>query len=430
MKKHLLLIEDDPKVSSFVSETLDGEFLVSPAASLGDAEKAVSEKKFDVAIYDYDLKGGGLEGYRKLRRTAPALPVIMISDLGDIAVAVSAAKLGVKDVLMKPLEADRFREAVERNAAKEKRPSALRLDKVSGGEWMSGFGEKISLMLSELRAAASGNADVVMCAEDGINVASVAELLHFCGRLSDRPFSSIDLRSFSRDSAEALFWSTVRGVMKEGGCGTVLLKNTQALDEHFVISILDFLGKRRSGAAPEGVDSSGRVVISSNDPVQIAELGARGRLSGFSEIHVPPLRDRRDDMPLLAAAFMSKYSSRYGRNVGAISSEVLEFLSAHGWPGNYSELELFIKLAVLNCSAGVLTMKDLPVNFEALSENFLRKTASGGCLGLEALKEGYERALYGAVLENFGGDVNRAADFLDVPGPVFSERSRDLGLLT
>jgi len=431
----ILLIEDDPAASLSIKEILGNKYSVTQAPDVESALKMIGGRKFNLAILDHDLKGEkGLGPYLKIRRIDPTLKVVMISLINDVSVAVSAAKMGVVDFLRKPLEAEKLREVISRHIAKSE--EAPRLILTSKSAWLIGASEIASSLLTQLKSLAASKDDVLVFGEMGIDKRAVAELIHKSGPLSARRFSSIDLMAFNKESSEGLFWSTVQELLEdrtgktdeEDLCGTVMLSCIERVSDHFAMSILEFLRKRRTTTSFERLDKLIRVIVSAEDAIRLSELETKGYFEGFSKLNIPTLRERKEDIPILISACVDQASSKYSKSVKGISAEALRFMSFYRWPGNYRQLESFLTLAVLNMKEDVISLKEMPVDADMVTEVYLKESDVSGILSLGELDQGFEKKFIGMVIDHAGGDEGRAASFLDIPKTAFQERIKTLGL--
>lgn len=438
MKKRILLIEDDLKTAQSTREILGDKYEISEVNSLGEALKAVSSGETDLIVYDLDMAGGeGLEGYKKIKRAIPRAKVIIISSLNDIPLAVSASKIGVKDFLRKPLEAERVMESIARNISSERRPS-LNLNGIEGVEWLKGGGDKLKGMFVELEGILGRDDDAVLFGEIGVDKGSLAKVIHSFGSLKTRRFVLLDLASFGKEFTEAHFWAMIQELMQDRSgevdddelCGTIFLSGIETLSEHFVLSIFEFLKKRRAASNLEKIDKAIRIVIAIEDPVKLAQLEAAERLKDFLKLIIPPLRERREDIPLLIDAYLKTISGKVNKRIDSISTEALKFLAIYDWPGNYREFEIVLYLAAQNAGSGAILAKDLPLNFDVLAEEYLSESLSGAPGALPAFRMGFERKIYELVLIECNGDAERAASFLDIPKTAFKERAANIGLIT
>jgi len=416
-KRTILLIEDDHKTEGAVREVLGKEYSVETVKD-GEAAAAFLQKTSpDLIIIDFDLKEkDGLQLFKELQ---PAVRTIMLSVSGSIPLAVSATKLGVSEFLRKPINAEQLKSAVEGNIARDE----VRLRWVEGLDWLRGGSSRVTELLADIRKALQGTSDIFLIGERGIPKGKVAEFLNANSAQKKRRLVKIDMSSFRRESLEPLFWASVQEFMalpegkslssEKERCGTIYFENLENLDEHFLQAIFDFFRERRGK-----IDKSIRAVF-----------GFYGRSSVPKSaqclIEIPPLRQRKDDLPFLLELYLRRYSEQYDKEVSYVSTEVLEFLAAYDYPGNYLELERMIQEAVLRAPGANLALEHFPVDFRATMNPSIRSGLEEN-LPLEEAKRRFEKSLYHLLLKKTRGDGSRVARFLDVPKSVLMERLKDL----
>ena len=149
------------------------------------------------------------------------------------------------------------------------------------------------------------------------------------------------------------------------------------------------------------------------------------KIKDYALIEIPPLRERKEDIPYLLGVFLKNYSSKYNRNVKFISTEVLDFLAAYDYPGNYLELESLVQEAVLETVSEKIELKNFPFDFKGLLKTSLKK-GLGENLTLEEAKRRFEKSLYGILLEKSNEEKPQVARFLDIPKTSLVERLEDL----
>ncbi|KPJ65437.1 hypothetical protein AMJ44_10125, partial [candidate division WOR-1 bacterium DG_54_3] len=374
----------------------------------------------DLMMIDFDLKGkDGLEIFKELQ---PSPRVIMFSASGSIPIAVSATKLGVSEFLRKPINAEQLRSAVEKNISRE----AIKLRRGKGIEWLSGKSPKLKEMFAKIQKALEAARDIILVGERGIPKERVAEFIHQNGPKRERKLAKIDLSSFRKETLEAHFWANIQELMgrpkasslqnEQDLYGTVYLENLEGLDEFFKRSIFNFF-KERKGR----IDKSIRAIIGIYDKNEIQRLKIK---EGFL-IEIPPLRERKEDLPGLLELYLKRYSTEYNKKVEFISSELLDFLAAYDYPGNYLELERLIQGAVLEAASDKLELKNFLLDFRGLLQTSLKKGLEEN-LTLEEAKRKLEKILYPTLLKKFDGDKSRVARFLDIPKATLVERLEDL----
>ncbi len=415
-KKTILLIEDDHKTETAVREALRAEYKIDAVKESRAARAYLDEKKPNLVIIDFDLKGqDGLQVYKDL---APSGKVIMLSISGSIPLAVSAAKLGVAEFLRKPINAAQLKEAVSRNIS----ILEMKLQWVKGMEWLRGESRKVKELFAKIQKALREGKDMILVGDRGIPKESLAEFIHQNGPKKGRNLASIDLASFSRESLETYFWATVQKLMslpdpasirsEENLCGTIYLENLENLDHQFASTIFNFFRERKGRE-----DRNIRALLGIYDKNSIRGI----KIDEYALIEIPALRERKEDLPYLLDLYLKRSSAKYNKQVSFISSELLDPLASYDYPGNYLELEKMIEGAVLSSASNSLELKNFPFVFKELVQSSLKKGISEK-LTLDEAKKNLEKNLCRILLEKVNQDNSAAARFLDVPKAVLGSR--------
>jgi len=188
----------------------------------------------------------------------------------------------------------------------------------------------------------------------------------------------------------------------------------EGLEENFQASIFDFFRTRKGEAL---------VVIGLFDKNKTRAAVTQG----YSQIEIPPLRERKEDLPRLLAHYLEIYARKYAKKIIGFSAEALNLLTDYDYPGNYRELERLVEQGVLLAAAEFIGLRDLPAGVKELLEVSMKKINRKGPLGPGEARRTFERDLYKVLLSKTGGDVAATARFLDLPKSVLSERLEELG---
>lgn len=419
-KKTILIIADEHKTITSLKEMLGHRFHLEVVKGSKTAAAALDTKLPDLIIIDFDLKDeDGLEVFSSLGAT---IKVIMLSASGNIPLAVSATKQGVAEFLSKPLEAGQLLKAVEANIARED----LRLRLTAGTEWLVGESTAQKKMISQIQDALRSNKDIVLIGERGIPKDRVAEFIHGNGPKAGGSLVRVDLAAFRQENLETHFWASVQEIMslpqantiqdEADRCGTIYIANIDALDEIFKLSVVNFLASR-----PAKIDQTIRAIIGVYDSSEAQKFTNKDLV----EIEIPPLRERKGDLPYLLEFYLKLYSNKYGKNVKFISAELFDFLILYAYPGNYVELAKMIEASVLTASSDKLEFENFPFNYEGLAGVSLKKGIRTN-LTLQEATRSFEKDLYYILLQKAGGDSSKVARLLAVPKTVLAERIENL----
>lgn len=413
-------------------QVLKPECLVKCFSSADKLFDHLRERPADLVLIDNDQDNTkGLEYYRAVKAIAPRVKVIMFSALQDVSHAVLATKLGVSDYLNKPLDGEKLSESANRIFASLSEVSSVLIPGDQRPIW-SGTSSSLDGFLGLVGDAAASEKDIVLICEPGIPGKKAAELIHANCQARDKEMLQIDLSSFEREHSESMFWNSLKQMTGEiskphpdasAQAGMIYMDGLGSLPEHFKSSILDyFIKERPSSRQALGPRIMIRVCISEGVSKEDVE-----RLKGpLFEAAVPTLRERKEDIPSIASALMKKYSSKYGKAVGALSNEVLDQFMAYSWPGNYEELDAMIENSVLRCKSGCVMPCDAPLDLQMLLAKSLREALANNDHFLVSAQSIFKRNLVGLLSECSGNDLETVSKFLDAPKSTLLEETAPL----
>lgn len=414
--KTILLIEDEAKTATALKDYLKRQYHIELVKNAEQAGALLSKKRPDLIIIDFDLKGeDGLQVFKKLGTT---VKVIMLSGSGSIPLVVSATKLGVAEFLRKPLDAEQLKQAVSRNLPKE----SQRLKWSSSVDWLKSTSPAVKQMLDQVQDALPQNEDIALIAERGIPAAAVAEFIHQNSSQARRQLIKVDVAAFRREDLEQHFWTTIQELMAlpdqnsvkdpADRCGTIYLENISRLDEPFQITIFKFFKERRGKT-----DKSIRAIIGLDNENKFAK--------DLRVINIPPLRERREDLPRLFELYVKNAAKRFGKPVNFVAVSVLDWLASYDWPGNFQEMASLIEEAVLAATSNKLEPLNFPLNYRGL----ITQAQHGAVLenlNLQQARQRFEKILYPVLLKKMKGDKAQLSRFLDVPRTTLAERLDNL----
>ncbi|WP_295987128.1 sigma-54 dependent transcriptional regulator [uncultured Variovorax sp.] len=435
----VLFVEDDPAVRLGSTQALQLAGL--RVTGFGSAEQVLPRVVPGFAgVLVTDVRLPGMDGLALLSRALqidPTLPVILVTGHGDITMAVQAMRLGAYDFLEKPFSPDQLTEVVQR--ALEKRALSLEVDqlrrKLAGYESIEARLIGRSSAMQRLRRlvldVASSDADVLILGETGTGKELVARCLHDCGRRREGNFAAINCGGMP----EALFESEMFG--HEAGAftgaarkrigkiehargGTLFLDEIETMPMNLQVKMLRALQERqfeRLGSNELRPMDSRVVAATKADLLQAAQAqkfrdDLYYRLS-VVVLHLPPLRERREDIPLLFTHFAMQAALRHGREQPAVAPRHLQALMAHAWPGNVRELRNIADRFVLGLWDGEESFRSLAQEPRSLDEQMAQ----------------FERYLIREALEACNGSAAAAAERLGVPRKTLYDKMRRLGPL-
>jgi two-component system NtrC family response regulator len=382
----LLVVEDDPLQRRLIKENLKGEgFAIFDVGTGKEALKTVRDYPIDVAVVDYKLgEENGLDVIQGLLQQNPLITPIMVTAYGNVETAVEAMKKGAYDYIVKPIDFEKFmlviRRALERQKLRQEvsvlRHSLEERFSAKNFVFASSRMEEVTRLISK---AARSDATVLISGETGTGKDLVAKSIHFSSRRKDGPYLAVNIPSLPETLIESELFGAEKGAFtgaherrigkfEAASGGTLFLDEIGDLPIQLQVKLLRFLQEReffRLGSS-KPLQSDVRILAATNrDLEEMVKAGAFRqdlyyRLNVI-RIHVPRLRERREDIPPLVDHFIRKYGEREGKTITGISSEALRILLGYSFPGNIRELENVIERAVVFCEESEITSADLPL---------------------------------------------------------------------
>ena len=381
----VLLVEDEAAQRRLIADILGREgHEVREAGTVAEALAAIDEKVPDLILCDWRMPGrDGGELLDEVRGRALGCAFVVMTAYGSIAHAVDAVRRGADDYLGKPFEREALLLAVKRvlkTRRLERENVALREVLREGDSYgeLLGRSEPMLRLYRTIEKVAATDATVLVVGESGTGKELVARTLHRASRRSNGPFVAVNCAAIPETLIESELFGHEKGSFtgahrrregrfEEADGGTLLLDEIASMPLPLQASLLRVLQERRLtrvGGTGE-VECDVRVVAASNRdlPALVAEGGFREDLYyrlNVVPIVLPPLRDRLDDVPMLAASFLEQASARHGIEMASLSPAVLRALMEHGWPGNVRELANVVERLVLLAEDGRVNLDDLP----------------------------------------------------------------------
>ncbi|MBL8681549.1 MAG: sigma-54-dependent Fis family transcriptional regulator [Myxococcales bacterium] len=431
----LLIVEDDPAllVALEALAARDG-YSATIVATMSEAIVKLDEGAVDVVLTDYQLPDGtGMQIIEHARKTDPRIATVAMTAYGTVDLAVKLVRAGAYDVLTKPVEPSAVRAALSRAIeARSLRGEVERLRRElatnTGIDGIVGKSSALADIVDLVRRVADSPSTVLVTGPSGSGKERVARALHQASRRSPKPFVAINMAAVPDTLLESELFGHVKGaftdaradkpgifVQAEGG--TLLLDEVGDLPLALQAKLLRVLAERevRPVGANKSVAFDVRVVAATHHDLRTAVKEGRFRQDLFYrlaviEVHVPPLRDRPEDVLPLAEHFLRRASERAGRVVRGLSREASQLLVAYSWPGNARELENVIERAVALSRDEWIAASDLPPHVQPDSGVQLFERAAERLMTLDELQRGY----VAHVLERLGGNKKRAAAMLGI----------------
>ena len=449
-RARVLVVDDEEGVRSSLAGILKDEGYQVDAVESGErCLEMVSRNDYQAVFLDIWLPGrDGLEILGELAGRPSAPAVLMISGHGNIETAVRAARMGAYDFIEKPLSLEKVTLTL-RNALKQRRleeKNRLLKEALSTDETLVGDSPPIHRLREEIARAAPTNGRVLILGENGTGKELVARQIHSLSLRKDEPFIEVNCAAIPEDLIESELFGHVRGAFtgavesKRGKFeladgGTLLLDEIGDMSLRTQSKVLRVLQEQTfepvGGSVSRQVDV--RVIAATNK--DLTQAIARGEFRedlyfrlNVIPLKVPPLRERREDVPALAGHFLRKFAKEYGRK-REITPEAMEALVSYGWPGNVRELRNTLERMVIMTSGEVIRLEDLPAAVRGG-----RPAGRDPWEGLDAFgslkeaREVFERRFISRRLEEAGGNVARAAELLGLERSHLYRKLRAYGI--
>ena len=451
----ILVIEDKESMLDMLKQTLEGEgYRVIAARDGAEGIKKLSVERIGLVLTDLKLpKKDGFDVLTAVRDDNPLLPVIVMTAFGTIETAVKAVKQGAYDFLTKPFDTehllvlikralDTYRIASENILLREELADKLGLPRIIG---KSGPLQEIT---AKIQKVAPTTATVFLHGESGTGKELFARAIHHLSPRKDAPFLAINSAAIPRELLESELFGYERGAFTGADArklgkleladkGTVFLDEIGDMDLALQSKLLRVLQEqvieRVGGGKPIKIDV--RVIAATNkDIVKAVEAKLFRedlfyRLNVFP-INIPPLRERRDDIPPLAAHFLNKYSMEVRKGPLAISDEAMDILVKSPWKGNIRELENVIERAVIYAEGGTIRAVDLGISETSIMDALAEHVPMDGPLHsvAEAATRIAESRRIRQVLKQTGNNKTRAAEVLQVSYKTLLTKIKDYQL--
>lgn len=389
----ILIIDDEKNIREGLGTALELEGYDVKLAENGEIGLKLIEKgDIDLVITDLRMPGiSGEEVIAKVTGESPGIPVIVLTGHGSIDSAVTAMRNGAYDFLTKPLNLDRLILIVKRALAGrelEIRHSTLKeeLDAKTSFESIIGKSAEMLRIFEVVRKAANSKASVLITGESGTGKELIANALHNLSNRRDKPFVKVHCAALSESLLESELFGHEKGAFtgavarKRGrfelaNTGSIFLDEIGEIDQNVQIKILRVLQDRRFErvGGEETLEVDVRIIAATNRDLlqEIAEHRFREDLFyrlNVVHIQVPPLRERKDDIPLLVASFLEEFAKENNKKITGIDARARSALYKYNWPGNIRQLRNCIESAVVMCSGSEITLEDLPPSVSGASD--------------------------------------------------------------
>jgi two-component system nitrogen regulation response regulator NtrX len=439
----ILIVDDEESIRRSLSGILSDEGFAVATAADGDAALAAIERDGlpELVLLDIALPGrDGVEILEELRERWPTLPVVMMSGHGTIETAVRTTRIGAFDFVEKPLSIDKLLLTLQhaldharlRGENRRLRAEALRAHEILGTS------ELVSKLKQEIRRAAPTHGRVLISGENGTGKELVARQIHLLSRHRDGPFVEVNCAAIPGELIESELFghekgaftnalSRKRGKFELAHGGTIFLDeiaDMSLMTQAKVLRILQENSFERVGGT-ETIRVEVRVIAATNKNLEKEIAAGTFREDLYYRLnviplHVPTLRERREDVPILARAFVDEFCAESGKLRKTLSRGALAALQAHSWPGNVRELRNLMERLVIMTSGAEIDADDLP---DALGAPV---PAQGSTL--DDARRAFEREYLVARLREHGWNISRTAEAVGIARESLSRKVKALGI--
>jgi two-component system response regulator AtoC len=449
----MLLIDDEEGVRRSLSLLLEDEGWTVVAAADGEqALRAADAQPFDAVVCDVRMPGrDGLEILPDLARLQPDAAIVMMSAYGDVDHALEAVRKGAADYLAKPFQSEELlltlRKAAERRKLeRENRRLRRELDRGQPpGAFVAASGP-MRRVWELVERAAEYKTTVLVTGESGAGKEVVARAIHEQSERAAQPFMAVNCGAIPETLIESELFGHARGaftgaearrlgLFREAEGGTLLLDEIGELDPGTQVKLLRVLQEEevRPVGEAKALPVDVRIVAATARPLEDEVASGRFRDDLFYRlnvfrIHVPPLRERREDIPVLADHLLETLSRRMGCEVPAIDDDAMELLRTHAWPGNVRELENALERALILARGDRLGSEAFSLARTASPSAVGGQEETGEDLSIKRRARALEERLIRLALEKTGGNRTQAARILEISPRALQYKIKEYGI--
>ncbi len=431
----ILVIDDDPEMVEMLKDALSKEYDVDTLTESRETEKVIREKQYDIVLTD--LKMGEVDGFailKMVKEISPDTEVIIMTAFGTVETAIQAIKEGAFDYITKPFKISGLRHTLKKALETKKlQQENILLRKILTERYqfynIIGRSSKMQAIFDLIEKISRVDSNVLIEGESGTGKELVARAIHFNSHRANGPFVTINCAAIPDNLLESELFGYVKGaftgatqskkgLFAEADGGTIFLDEIGDMSLNLQSKLLRVLEEKtiRPLGSNQQIPVNVRIIAATNQDLKKAVEEKKFREDLYYRLNVlniklPPLRERKEDIPLLVEHFIKKYSEKYGKKVKGINPRLYSCLESYPWPGNVRELENAIERAVALADGERIEEIDIPVE-----ECKLPQPESEPILILDKIipLEELERIYIRKVLELTGGNKGKAAELLGI----------------
>jgi len=453
-RKKILIVDDEESMRHMLTNMLEGEYDVKAVADGKQALEDMSRDTFDFILCDIKMPGmDGMAVLEEMKRRRVFGSLIMMSAYGTTETALEAVKKGAYDYINKPFKSDELILTLKKAEERERllRENILlkkELEREFVFDNIIGKNQKMLQIFETMKKIADVKSTVLITGESGTGKEIVAKALHFNSLRRDEPFIPVNCGAIPETLLESELFGYVKGaftgatasrkgLFEEADGGTIFLDEIGELPLLLQVKLLRVLqeGEVRRVGDTRAIRVDVRLVAASIRDLDKETKEGRFRDDLFyrlnvMSIHLPPLRERKDDVSILVDHFLKKYSQKLQKNIERIEPEVMRLLMNYEWPGNVRELENVIERAIVLTETSTLRSEDIPEELalgparSRISIPFLGETD----LSIKKVERKVEEELIRRALKRTGGNKTQAAKLLEISHRALLYKIKEYGI--
>ncbi|SHE75172.1 sigma-54-dependent transcriptional regulator [Desulforamulus putei] len=450
-QKLVLVVDDEESVRQFLYDVLtDANYRVETAVDGRECLEKLMKLKPDVLVTDIRMpEKDGFSLLEQVKSSGLNTPVILMTAFGTTEVAIRAMKLGAFDYIVKPFDLDEFLNLVQRAAAQTETVAAFRPEDQAaepGAVNIIGNSPAMQAVYKDIGRVADSNATVLIQGESGTGKELVARAIHYNSSRRNKPFIKINCANLPDSLLESELFGYEKGAFTGASSskvgkfelaheGTIFFDEigeiSLATQAKLLRAIQEKEFDRVGGTATIKVDV--RILAATNRKLKQSVMEGGFREDLFFRLNVvniviPPLRERKEDIPLLVAHFLSKYNKEFNRQVKGFSEEATKMLMSYDWPGNVRELENVVERAVIMARGSVIVPEDIELAGEEKKQTFMPGNPGEQNLPLKQIVADVERQAILRALEENNWCRTTAARALGINRRSLYAKMKELGI--
>jgi len=452
--KRILIVDDEENFRHMLSVILIKEgYEVATASNGGEALQEALTSPFDQILCDIRMpRMDGLEFLREIQKTGVESTIIVMSAYGTLDIAIEAMKLGAYDYISKPFKPDEIiltlRKAEEREQLRREN-QLLRKEVIKeySFENIVSKNEKMQKIFDVIKKVAQYKSTVLITGESGTGKELVARALHYNSDRSQNPFIPVNCGAIPENLLESELFGhakgaftdairTKKGLFEEAGGGTILLDEIGELPAQLQVKLLRVLqeGEIRRIGESKSIKTDVRIVAATVKDLSKEVNEGRFREDLFYRlnvlpIHIPPLRERKEDIPLLIHHFIKKYNQSMNKHITGIGHKALESLMTYKWYGNVRELENTIERAIVLTDGDSIELENLPIEVQDFKEEFQVEPLPDEEYSIKKASKGLEINLIRKALKKTKGNHTHAAKLLEISHRALLYKIKEYGII-